>query len=120
MANLKRNMIELIKNIDEVEKGGEPVMEKFWTPLFIPFSKVRDALQMQMEIENNKKLTELDTMDKLSEFVAKDIYNNQFTKEDLYTRLHAPDAVNALQSQLMFVAQGDQTDETKKFLAKKG
>lgn len=119
MANLKRNMIELVKNVEEVEKGGEVQLEKFWTPPFIPFSKVRDALQLQTEMDKEEGMTELDMMDKLSDFVAKDIYNNQFSKDDIYERLHAPDAVDALQSQLMFVARGDQTDQTKKFLEKK-
>jgi hypothetical protein len=41
-----------------------------------------------------------------------DIYNNQFTKDDLLDRLHAPDAVEELQQQIQFIAQG-QMDEAK-------
>ncbi|MFE5428168.1 phage tail assembly chaperone G [Peribacillus simplex] len=48
------------------------------------------------------------------------MYNKQFTKEDLFNGLHAPDAIQTLQEQIIFVAQGRQNDETKKFLAKKG
>jgi hypothetical protein len=59
-------------------------------------------------------------IDKLIDFVANKIYNKQFTKEELFNGLHAPDAIETLQRQIMFVAQGQQTDETKKFLAKKG
>ncbi len=117
MANLKRNMIELVKNVEEAQKGGEVELEKFWTPPFIPFSKVRQALQMQADMDEDS--TELETMEMLAQFVAQEIYNKQFTIDDLYERLHAPDALEALQSQLIFVAQGDQTDATKKFLEKK-
>ncbi|WP_078597113.1 phage tail assembly chaperone G [Evansella clarkii] len=120
MANLKRNMIELLKNPEEVANGGEPELQKYWTPPFIPFSKVRQALQLQADMTKDEEASELQMMEMLAEFVAKEIYDNQFTVEELYDRLHAPDALEALQNQLMFVAQGDQSDETKKFLAKKG
>jgi hypothetical protein len=118
MANLKRNMIELVKNIEEVQKGGEVELEKYWTPPFIPFSKVRQALQMQKELDK-EETTELESMELLTQFVVEEIYNKQFTIDDLYNRLHAPDGIAALTDQLMFVAQGDQTDATKKFLEKK-
>ncbi|SFP81055.1 hypothetical protein SAMN05421839_1952, partial [Halolactibacillus halophilus] len=31
MANLKRNMLELVKNPEGVQKGDEPEIEKVWT-----------------------------------------------------------------------------------------
>src|SRR5690625_1850050 len=34
MANLKRNMMELIVNPEEVAEGGEPEIKKYWTPAF--------------------------------------------------------------------------------------
>jgi hypothetical protein len=120
MAKLKRNSIELVKNVEEVINGGEAEIERFWTPPFIPFSKVRQALQMQADMEGEEEKSELDMMEMLAHFVAKEIYNNQFTVDDLYDRLHAPDALDALQSQLIFVTQGDQSSATKKFLEKKG
>lgn len=120
MANLKRNMIELVKNPKEVQQGGEVEMERFWTPPFLPFSKVRQALQMQAEMDGEEERNEMEVMEMLATFVAQDIYNGQFTVDELYERLHAPDALQALQSQLIFVAQGDQSDGTKKFLEKKG
>lgn len=117
MANLKRNMIELVKNPEEVLNGGEPELERFWTPAFIPFSIVREAIGLQVETEEEGK--ELEIMDKLADFVANRIYNKQFTKDDIYNRLHAPNAIETLQEQILFVAQGHQTEETKNFLAKK-
>ncbi|WP_100373073.1 phage tail assembly chaperone G [Bacillus sp. FJAT-45037] len=116
MAQLKRNVIELVKNVEEVQKGGAVILEKYWTPLFIPFSKVRQALQLQADMAKDEDASELEMMEMLADFVAKEIYNNQFTIDDLYDRLHAPDALEALQAQLMFVAQGDQTNATKKYL----
>lgn len=118
MANLKRSYIELVKNPEEVMKGGEPELEKFWTPPFIPFSKVRQAMQMQADFSKNKKITEYEITETLSEFIAKDIFNNQFTVDDLYERLHAPDAMEALQNLLFFVTNGGKEDETKKFVEK--
>jgi|SRR5690625_970712 len=118
MANLKRNMIELVKNPEEVRKGGEVELEKYWTPAFIPFSIVRDAIGLEAELESGE-MSELDMMDKLADFVATNIYAGQFAKEDIYERLHAPDAVETLQEQVLFVARGQQSDSTKKFLERK-
>lgn len=120
MANLKRNMIELVKEVKE----GEIVTEKYLTPVFLPFSVVYEAIDMTQEIdksENTKSTTsEKELINKLIDFVANRIYNKQFTKEDLFNGLHAPDAIETLQEQIIFVAQGHQNEETKKFLAKKG
>ncbi|SDX65249.1 phage tail assembly chaperone G [Salimicrobium album] len=118
MANMKRNMIQLVKNPEEVEKGGEVKLDTYWTPMFLPFSKVRDAIGMQAELDK-EGMAELDIMDRLADFVANDIYGAQFTKDDIYDRLHAPDGVEELQNQIMFVAQGDQSSATKKFLESK-
>lgn len=120
MANLKRNMIELVKEVKE----GEIVTEKYLTPVFIPFSVVYEAIDMSQVIdkseENKNSSSEKELIAKLLDFVANKIYNKQFTKEELFNGLHAPDAIQTLQEQIIFVAQGQQSDETKKFLAKKG
>ncbi|MFD4928406.1 phage tail assembly chaperone G [Peribacillus butanolivorans] len=120
MANLKRNMIELVKEVKE----GEIETVKYLTPVFISFSVVYEAIDMTQEIEKSEESksagSEKELIDKLLDFVANKIYNKQFTKEDLFNGLHAPDAIQTLQEQIMFVAQGHQNDETKKFLAKKG
>ena len=113
MANLKRNMIELIKEVKE----GEIITEKYLTPIFIPFSVVYEALDMIAEIDKSK--TEKDLLDKMIDFVATRIYNNQFTKENLINGLHAPDSTTILYEQIIFITQGAQNDETKKFLERK-
>jgi hypothetical protein len=114
MAILKRNMIELVKEIKE----GELVTEKYLTPVFIPFSVVYEALDMIAEIDQSK-LTEKDLLDKMIDFVASRVYNNQFSKEDLFKGLHAPDSSRILYEQILFITQGSQSDETKKFLARR-
>lgn len=113
MANLKRNMIELIKEVKE----GEIITEKYLTPVFIPFSIVYEALDMVAEIDKSK--TEKDLLDKMMDFVATRIYNNQFTKETLFEGLHAPDASRVLYEQILFITQGAQNEETKKYLERK-
>jgi hypothetical protein len=113
MANLKRNMIEIVKEIKE----GEIITQKYLTPVFIPFSIIYEALDMIEEI--NKAKTEKDLLDKMIDFVATRIYNNQFTKEELFNGLHAPDASRILYEQILFITQGAQSDDTKKFLTSK-
>jgi hypothetical protein len=115
MANLKRNMIELVKEVKE----GEIVTEKHLTPVFIPLSVVYQAIDLKAEtdkvtIENEKEL-----IDKLISFVANDVYNGQFTKEELINGLHAPNAIDVLMQQILFIARGQQSAETKNYLAKK-
>lgn len=114
MANLKRNMIELVKEVKE----GEIVTEKYLTPVFIPMSVVYEAIDL-MELAEKEETSERELMDKFLDFVATKVYNKQFTKEELINGLHAPEASQTLQEQIMFIAQGTQTEETKKFLAKK-
>lgn len=114
MANLKRNMIELVKDVKE----GEIVTEKYLTPVFLPMSVVYEALDLSDELASGQA-KEREMIDKLLDFVANKVYKGQFTKEELINGLHAPDAIQSLQEQILFIAQGQQTDETKKFLAKK-
>lgn len=118
MANLKRNMIELVSNPQEFAEGGEPEIKKYWTPAFIPFTKVREAMQLAAELEDNDTSNFSESVDKLADFVTS-VYGDQFTKDDLYNGLHAPDAISVIQEQVFFIAQGQQSDSTKKFLAKK-
>lgn len=120
MANLKRNLIELVKNPEEAIKGEEVEIEKVWTPAFIPLRVARDAIQLIVDLENDTKMSESNKFDKLADFVANEIFIGKFSKDDLYNRLHAPDGKAALYDQVIFVAQGQQSDDTKNFLAKKG
>lgn len=115
MANLKRNMIELVKEVKE----GEIITEKFLTPPFIPLSVVYQAIDLNVESMKMTEENEKEYVEKLADFVVNDIYKNQFTKEQLINGLHAPDAIKTLTEQVIFITRGRQTDETKKYLAKK-
>ncbi|GIP63367.1 hypothetical protein J32TS6_19220 [Virgibacillus pantothenticus] len=121
MAKLKRNMIELVKNPEEVLSGGEPEFDKYWTSPFIPLDVTLEAVDFADEIENRdgEEEKESDLILKLANFVAEKIYNGQFTVEDIRKKLHAPDAIEELQSQIFFIARGQQSASTKEFLAKK-
>ncbi|MEK4922391.1 hypothetical protein MKX78_10765 [Cytobacillus sp. FSL R5-0569] len=116
MATFKRNMIELVTGVRE---DGEYEIKKYFTPNFIPFSIVYEAVDLNEKMVKNKFESEKAQFDELLEFVTNRIYGNQFSKEDLLNGLHAPEAISTLENQITFIAQGKQSDETKKFLAKK-
>lgn len=118
MANLKRNMIELVVNPEEVVEGAEPEIKKYWTPAFIPFTKVREAMDLAAELEKAEGEEYSSLIDKLADFIVS-VYGKQFTKDDLYNGIHAPDAIKTFQEQIFFIAQGQQSEATKNFLAKK-
>src|SRR5699024_9615694 len=104
MANLKRNMIELVKNSDEVNKGGEIKTEQLWTRVHSHLKYMYEALDLSEEMANiesgKSKKSFRDAMDLMMDFIANKAYNGQFTKDDLVERLHAPDAINILQEQI--------------------
>lgn len=115
----KRNFIKLVK-VDkkgnlETDTEGNPKYDTFLTPTQIPFRKIYDAADLMDTQEETKSTKE--NMDEMLDMVV-DIYNKQFTKNDLLDRLHAPDAVEELQQQIEFIAQGQLDDERKKELAK--
>src|SRR5690606_2553911 len=102
MANLKRNSIELFKEVKE----DEVITEKFWTPPFIPLKVVYEAADLMGKYEkigpDSGELTSAEvrsSLEEMTEFVANRIYAGQFTKEELEERFHAPDAYGAMQEQ---------------------
>ncbi|CAN7410488.1 hypothetical protein LJR015_004014 [Peribacillus frigoritolerans] len=115
MANLKRNMIKLVKEVKE----EEVITETFLTPVFIPFSVVYEAIDLEEEM-NKDNLSDKEFFDKMIDIVANKIYNKQFTSSELKNGLHAPDALEILQEQIIFVSRGYQSDETKKYMEKIG
>ncbi|MCA1029360.1 hypothetical protein LCM23_25445 [Cytobacillus kochii] len=122
MANLKRNMIELVTNPEEAATGAEVETKKYWTPAFVPMSVTYQAADLITQIEKPKEgeeIGERELIEKLIEFTVNDIYKGQFTREELESGLHAPDAITTLQEQILFIAQGQQSESTKKFLEKK-
>ncbi|EMB4605128.1 hypothetical protein AAEJ76_002565 [Staphylococcus aureus] len=112
MAKLKRNIIQLIED----PKATEIKLQTFLTPHFIPFSMVYESIDLIDDIENEEvKMKPKEMADKLMDMVVR-IYGNQFTIQDLKERLHAPDGMRALQEQVVFITQRQQTEETRNFI----
>ena len=111
----KRNFIKLV----QVDKKGNAVTDSegnakfdtYITPTQIPFRKIYDAADL-MDGTSDESTSAQENIDQMLDMVV-DIYNNQFTKDDLLDRLHAPDAVEELQQQIQFIAQGQMDDERK-------
>jgi len=118
MANLKRHLIELVKNPEEVAEGGVPEFEKHWTIPFIPFRKVIEAATLQERLEKGD-LSEVKQIEEMANFIAelyKDIPNGDY----LIDRLHAPDGMEELRGQIDFIVSGAQSeDESRVFLQEK-
>ena len=90
MAKLKRNIIQLVED----PKANEIKLQTYLTPHFISFEIVYEAMDLIDDIEDD----------------------NQFTVKDLKERMHAPDGMNALREQVIFITQGQQTEETRNFI----
>lgn len=122
MANLKRNMIKLVRNPKEAAKGAEIDFETFWTSPYIPASVVYEALDLADMLQDEKKMEKMkekEVAELLEKFVVNKLYVDQFTSNDLRNKFHGPDYMKMLQEQVMFISQGQQNDETKNYLAKK-
>lgn len=118
MAKLKRTFIELVKNVDEVQKGGEPELEKVWTPHFLPWKTVREGMQILMEKEKYST-NDFEMIEQMEEFIVNKIFPGLITVEDLQERLHAPNAIETMQNVIEFVTSGQESDELRAFLEKK-
>jgi hypothetical protein len=107
-------MIELVVEVKE----GEVVTKKYTTPVFIPLSVVYEAFDL-LDATSKEGTSDKEAIELLIDFVANKIYKGQFTKEELLNGLHGPGANEVLVEQLLFITQGYQNEETKKYLAKK-
>lgn len=113
-------MIKLVKNPEEAMKGAEIEFETFWTTPFLPASVTYEAMDLADKMDDEENQQSVRTIvDLLGTFVADKVYGGQFALEDLQNRFHGPDLINELRAQVYFVAQGQQSDETKNFLEKK-
>ncbi|WHI58996.1 hypothetical protein PYH69_09530 [Mammaliicoccus lentus] len=109
---MKRNYIELVTEVDE--KGEVKDKKTFVTPGFIPFAKLMKASQA---LENTEGKTDMEAIDEMFKVVA-DLYNNQFTVEEIKNGLHAPDTVKELEGQIEFISSGKLDEERQKELNK--
>ncbi|HCD6324573.1 TPA: hypothetical protein PIL09_001961 [Staphylococcus aureus] len=119
MAKLKRNIIQLVED----PKANEIKLQTYLTPHFISFEIVYEAMDLIYEAmdliddieDENSTMKPREIADRLMDMVVK-IYDNQFTVKDLKERMHAPDGMNALREQVIFITQGQQTEETRNFI----
>ncbi len=126
MANLKREKVELIKNIEEVNEGAEPEIEKVWTVPFITYGTSLEAVSVYQEVTDPENdLSEADRNDKVIDFLAEKAFGGKIKKDDFLNRMPGPgfndgaSGSEVLMDLLIFVGNGEQTDDTKNFLAGK-
>ncbi len=126
MSGLKREKIELIKNIDEINNGAEVEIEKVWTVPFISLGTSIQAVNLYQKVTDpDKEMSEEDRNDEVIDFLVEKAFGGKVSKEDFYTRLPGAGFNEGMSGQevlinlLIFVGNGEQTDDTKKFLAGK-
>lgn len=111
MAKLKRNIIQLVED----PKANEIKLQTYLTPHFISFEIVYEAMDLIDDIEDENSTMKPRNRWQIDGYGCK-IYDNQFTVKDLKERMHAPDGMNALREQVIFITQGQQTEETRNFI----
>lgn len=101
--NTKRNFIELIKEVDN--NGNIKKTEVYLTPAFIPFSKFTEKIKKVEELDNDTKRTEFEKLPEYFEVIS-ELYNNQFTPQDMLDGMHTPEAMTEFKNQLQFFSDG--------------
>lgn len=120
----KQTKLHFIELITDVKDDGEFETKIYFTPKFIPFSKLMTITDRLEEIEKLEKesdsekeqVSEKETIKEMFKLVAEDIYNNQFTPEELMDGLHAPEAIKTVQEQIAFISEGKVTEANEKRL----
>jgi len=71
--------------------------------------KAQDLMLKMESFENSEdnKMTEKEIFDEVLDFLAKDIYHNQFTADDMLDGLDSADFIEEVQTQLMMVMTRD-------------
>ena len=97
----KQMSIELITDVKE---DGEVVVTTYKTKGFIPFSKL---MKITKKLEGMDKLSEQEAMEETFKVICEDLYENQFTVEQLMDGLHAPDAAKVIEENISFLSTGE-------------
>lgn len=112
---MKRNFIKICTNLKEVnDKGVEALYKTYVSGTAIPFRKVMDAVLIEKKAESDE-VSEAEGILEMFQVVC-DLYENQFTTDDLMDGLHAPDAMDEIREQIRFFASGEMADQRKKEL----
>lgn len=99
--------VELVIDFDTEEK------KKFFQKPFIKGSKALEGLKIGQEVEKKgDNFTDEDIL-KIASFVAKELYNDAFTAEQLIDGIHAPKMFETVMSQLGSVMGTDSGNASK-------
>lgn len=90
--------------ITDVKEDGELVTTTYKTKGFIPFSKL---MKITKKLEGMDKLSEQEAMEETFKVICEDLYENQFTVEQLMDGLHAPDAAKVIEENISFLSTGE-------------
>ena len=109
----------MAKQIDLVLDFETEETKTFYQPKHIKGSAALEALTIGREMD--KKGADIDGSDieRIADFVAKYLYNEQFTREQLIDGIHAPRLTMTLMEQLRSVIMGDDTGDENFTKAKK-
>ena len=102
----KQMSIELVTDIKD---NGELETKVYYAPTFIPFSKLISATST---LDGLGELSEMDAMKETFKVVA-DLYNNQFTVEQLMEGLDAREAVSVIEQNMEYLTTGITAEEEK-------
>ena len=105
MAKQQKQMsIELVT---DVKDNGELVTETYKAPNFIPFSKLIEATT---KLDGLDDKSEMDAMKETFSVVC-DLYNNQFTVEDLMNGLDSRTAVSVIQENIQHLSGQNEAEQ---------
>lgn len=116
MAKVERNSIVLITGYDEDKDKLQT--KRYWTPGYTPLRDMYDAIDL-LERITAEDIHPREALDAQADFIANVAYKGQFSADELIDGLHITNAVEEMERQILFISQGRQSDETKKFLERK-
>lgn len=91
-----------IELVTDVKDNGELVTQTFEAPKFIPFSKLIDTTK---KLEGLEEKSEMEAMQETFGVIV-ELYNGQFTVEQLMNGLDAREAVSVIQEQISVLTNG--------------
>ncbi|MGI2239323.1 phage tail assembly chaperone G [Staphylococcus cohnii] len=100
----KQMSIELVT---DVKDNGELVTETYKAPNFIPFSKL---IKATTALEGLEEKTEMESMEITFQVVC-DLYNNQFTVQELMDGLDSRNAVSIIQENIQQLSGQNEAEQ---------
>lgn len=98
----KQNQTMSIELVTDVKDNGELVTKEYYTPNFIPFSKLMKATATLDTLEDK---SEMESMNLTFQVIC-DLYNNQFDVDELMNGLDSREAVSVVQANIQYLSTG--------------